>query len=309
MADMTGTGRGRRGPASYTGPMTESSTTPKETGITGWLSRTARASRAAETVQCSVAVYDTGIPSTMRSRTDWDEVSTVSNSNSMVHDAIRFAEHRLVEAAAIARELGHRADMVGAPEEVQSFLLRSWALVMAQARLVEGPHNIAEADLLDVVTDLLWSVRRDDTLRQPARLFEMIPGLLQRLRNGLSLLGEDPRDSTPFFNALEALHRPVLKLCAVKRHEGLQHTAGVAPDRVHEIDAGAVIESLRAGAWVTLYTGRQWVRAQLAWVSHNDSLFMFTGQSGRAHSMTRRILERLVRERLLRPLDRVDSAR
>lgn len=301
MADLTGSGRGGRAPASYTAPMSDSS--PRGTGLRAWLSGSSRAARAADAVQCTVGVYDTRAPSTLRSRTDWDEQPTLSSSNSLVNEAVRFAELRLVEAALTARELGHRADMVGAPEVVQSFLLRSWALVMAHARLADAPGSPADSELLQVAVDLLWSARREDTLRQPARLFEMIPGLLQRLRDGLSLLGEDPRESTAFFQALEALHRPVLKLCELKRHVGLMHSAGVAPHRVHEIDAGAILERMRAGQWVTLYTGRQWLRAQLAWVGHNDSLFMFASQGGRAHSMTRRILERLVRERLLRPVE------
>lgn len=241
----------------------------------------------------------TSVPSSLRSRTDWDELPTLGSGHSMVGEAVRFAELRLAEAALVARELGQRAEMVGAPEVVQSFLLRSWSLVMAQARLSDAPGTPSDSELLQVATDLLWSVRREDTLRQPARLFEMIPGLLQRLRDGLALLGADPRESAAFFRAIEALHRPVLKLCELKRHEGLM--PGTAPDRVHEVDPAAVVERLRAGHWVTLYTGRRWVRAQLAWVGHNDSLFMFTSQGGRAHSMTRRILERLVRERLLRP--------
>lgn len=305
MANLKGGGPGRPETGSCTAPMHDSC--GRETSLRAWFSRSRPPAHTPEVAQCSVAVYDTGAPSTLRSRTDWDESPGFSSSNSLVHDAVRFAELRLAEAALIARTLGHRADMVDAPEVVQSFLLRSWALVMAHARLVAAPGGPSEAELLQVATDLLWSVRRQDTLRHPGRLFGMIPGLLQRLRDGLVLLGEDPRASAAFFAALEALHRPVLKLCALKRHEDLLHAAGVDPARVHEVDAEALIGRLRAGQWVTLYTGRQWVRAQLAWVGHKNSLFMFVGQGGRTHSMTRRILERLVRERLLRPFEPLGS--
>lgn len=303
MADLTGSPRGSGATDSYTAPMIAPSS--RENGIKAWLARGARLARVADAVQSPVAVYDTGTPSTLRSRTDWDELPTLTSGHSLVSEAVRFAELRLAEAALVARELGQRAEMVGAPEVVQSFLLRSWSLVMAQARLAGAPGTPSQSELLQVATDLLWSVRREDTLRQPARLFEMIPGLLQRLRDGLALLGADPRESAGFFRAIEALHRPVLKLCALKRHEGLMQSAGTAPDRVHEVDTAGIVEQLRAGHWVTLYTGRRWVRAQLAWVSHNDSLFLFTSQGGRAHSMTRRILERLLRERLLRPAEQL----
>jgi hypothetical protein len=47
------------------------------------------------------------------------------------------------------------------------------------------------------------------------------------------------------------------------------------------------------GIWVELLVGREWVRAQLTWASPHSTLFMFTSQSGSAHSMSRRTLDRL----------------
>ena len=68
-------------------------------------------------------------------------------------------------------------------------------------------------------------------------------------------------------------------------------------------DAEATLLSLRSGAWVDLYSRRRWLRAQLVWASNKGTLFMFVSHGGRAHSMTRRSCERLIRERLLRPVN------
>ena len=61
--------------------------------------------------------------------------------------------------------------------------------------------------------------------------------------------------------------------------------------------------ALRSGAWVDLFYRRQWLRAQLVWASSKGTLFMFVSHGGRAHSMTRRTCQRLIKEQLLRPVD------
>ena len=50
---------------------------------------------------------------------------------------------------------------------------------------------------------------------------------------------------------------------------------------------------LRTGTWVELMINRNWLRVQLTWASPHGTLFMFTSLSGSAHSMSRRTLERL----------------
>jgi hypothetical protein len=68
-------------------------------------------------------------------------------------------------------------------------------------------------------------------------------------------------------------------------------------------DAERLLASLRSGHWVDLYSRRRWLRAQLIWASTKGTLFMFVSHGGQPHSMTKRSCERLIRERLLRPVD------
>ncbi|OYY87168.1 MAG: hypothetical protein B7Y42_15325, partial [Polaromonas sp. 28-63-22] len=280
------------------------------------------------------------------------------------------------------------------------FLFGPWALAMAHARLTDTRNQVDPQGLGLAVPDLIWSAKRQMTMRQPAKLIEMIPGLLARLHAGLDLLGKDPRESEPFFKGLMRLHQPVLKLRRLKSqrdaeesadaplepeampatpeqrraraadqpwmgrsdlaaagfedtlpslHGELQESDGEAypspdepaqagidllaatdggdagasgPESVAEgeshgqgagesspasipdqSDAEATLLSLRSGAWVDLYSRRRWLRAQLVWASNKGTLFMFVSHGGRAHSMTRRSCERLIRERLLRPVN------
>jgi len=282
-------------------------------------------------------------------------------------DALHFAEARDAEAAQIAWTLSQRSDLDGVPAVVQDFLYGPWALVMAHARLTDGQRQIDPGGWSSLISELLWSVKREQTLRNPAKLFAVIPKMLEQLRAGLALIGQDPQDNATFFTALEKLHRPVLKLRAKQRHAsdsmpaelevdpalmatgrqqpkrdrgepwmargeldaagfvdaqpsgptplgeegpGAQAPEGdeAAPARaaqaaLDESDVTMLVAGLHKGSWVDLYSHKEWRRANLTWVNGRATLFMFVSSGGRPHSMTRRSLEKLVRDRLLRPVD------
>ena len=59
---------------------------------------------------------------------------------------------------------------------------------------------------------------------------------------------------------------------------------------------------LRVGAWLELWTTDRWVQVQLTWASPQGSLFLFTGVHGSTHSMTRRLLDRMCQDKLLRQI-------
>ena len=344
-----------------------------------------------------------------------DEAETAQRN--AVLQALRFAEERQAVADQIAFDLSRRSDLDDVPGLVMDFLFGPWALAMAQARLKDTRNQIDPQGLGLVVPDLVWSAKRQMTMRQPAKLIEMIPGLLTRLHAGLELLDKDPRESEAFFEGLMRIHQPVLKLRRLKTQrdseesadaplapeempatpeqrlakaaaqpwlgredraaagfddalssgnddsrgpledEGLSLSAlppadegdqaatsigtenkienesaiegdsavaensrasaaaglppaspeGGAPDSGHEADgpgdAEAMLLALRSGAWVDLFYRRHWLRAELVWASSKGTLFMFVSHGGRAHSMTRRTCQRLIKEQLLRPVD------
>jgi len=299
--------------------------------------------------------------------------------------AMQFAEKRQAEADRIAWELGARSDLEAVPGVVRDFLFGPWAMVLAHARLMDGGKQIDPQGYLAVISDLLWSVKPEVTLRQPAQLFERLPPLLGKLRAGLASLGHEPDAHEAFFQDLMVLHRPVLKLRRAKsrrdaRESGmaplaadapmaapaviahdeqeaeeqeehliegqpwmsarelhalgfqetmptdmaalwaeeveaaapapLQAQEAAAPAPVAEpvaqaaepLDPQAIIADLREGDWVDLYSKRRWLRAQLIWASTRGTLFMFVSHGGQPHSMTKRICERLILERFLRPV-------
>jgi hypothetical protein len=309
----------------------------------------------------------------------WDELDHQDEQQrSQAVTAMRFAELRQHEAEQIAWELSSRPDLENVPSVVQDFLFGRWALVLAHARLTDTAHQIDPHGYRSLISDLLWSVKRDVTLRQPAQLFARVPGLVTSLRAGLASIGQQPEDNEAFFQALMQLHHPVLKLRRAKsrrdaRESGLVPLSAVdaaAPAATapcatagpetgqpwmspHELDAAGfeetlptdmaeleaepaasfdaprapqaeqpaapdrelaarparsapdietIMAALREGDWFDLYSKRRWRRAQLVWASSKGTLFMFVSHGGRPHSMTKRVCERLVRDRYLRPV-------
>ena len=269
-------------------------------------------------------------------------------------DAMHFAEAREAEAAQIAWSLSQRSDLEGVPAVVQDFLFGPWSQVIAHARLTDTQRQIDPGGWNSLVSDLLWSVKSDQTLRDPARLFTTVPAMLERLRNGMKLVGQEASGHETFFHALENLHRPVLKLRAMSRHasQGVasapqldpsllsterqqppapsgtpwltpraQPAAGFDEDRasapaplaaedepqVQDNSAAPVVSAvfagLQQGSWGDLHARGRWRRARLKWVSGRATLFMFVSHGGQPHTMTRRSLERLVRDRHLRPIE------
>ena len=310
-----------------------------------------------------------------------------------VLQALRFAQERQNKADQIAFDLSARSDLEKVPGVVLDFLFGPWALAMANARLLDVRNQVDPEGFGSVVPDLVWSVKSDVTLKQPAKLIDMIPGLLEKLHSGLAMLGQDPKENEAFFESLLMLHRPVLKLRRLKSQRdaeesnaaplepedeavtpaerleklralsdaplwmgrndldaaGFEDTqptqaaelaesitadsqtgepsAAGDPENItlvhlpddplampssHDIahrseqvkeQAALTLSRLKTGSWVDLYSKRQWLRAQLIWASSHATLFMFISHGGQPHSMTKRSCEKLIAQRLFRPVD------
>jgi hypothetical protein len=290
--------------------------------------------------------------------------------------SIRYAEERQAMADQIAWDLSQRPDVDNAPGVILDFLYGPWALVIASAKLGDPDGQPDPGGYRKIVSNLLWSVKKEVTLKRPKQLFDMIPGMLATLHAGLEMLGKTREETKPFFDALMRLHQPVLGLRRARiRNDAhnsdpaplesssmsmeLDETLPATPEQrkprpkaqpwlgqreleaagfedtlptdygdlietqvqaraseddsqaaalaeeaeSEDLNAAAVLASLREGDWVDLYSRREWLRAQLIWASSKGTLFMFVSRGGRPHSMTKRSCERLIASRLLRPVN------
>jgi hypothetical protein len=225
------------------------------------------------------------------------------------------------------------------PQFVADFLRGSWAQVVAQAQLSCADGSDDPYGYRALVDDLVWSVQKSTAQRgRTRRLARMVPGLLSRLREGLQRIDYPPELTDRFFDHLIAIHESALQegrdQAARARADAAEaqpaefidsvadpwlagHEAaesGYVPDEpltaleleaIAGLPAGAPSEpvsagELRTGTWAELWAQGQWVRVQLTWASPHATLFMFTSQAGSAHSMSRRTLERLRAQGLLK---------
>ncbi|KRH98479.1 DUF1631 family protein [Curvibacter sp. PAE-UM] len=77
--------------------------------------------------------------------------------------------------------------------------------------------------------------------------------------------------------------------------EGENDDGQVLPDEGPATAVPALsLDQLQPGSWVELLVSGHWMRLQLAWLSDNASLCLFSSAGGSNHSMTRRMFDRLV---------------
>lgn len=157
--------------------------------------------------------------------------------------SMQFAEERQALADRIAWEFSLRSDLVGVPAVIADFLYRDWSLVLAHAQLTQPGSTLDPGGYLAVVSDLLWSVNRSLAIKEPTRLFELLPNLLQTLRRGLNVLGKEPEETQAFFDALLRFHTPVLRLRRMRSAHDIR-TTGMAP----LLDTGLAEELLPSDA-------------------------------------------------------------
>jgi hypothetical protein len=226
--------------------------------------------------------------------------------------ALLHAEQRNLLAQKLAVEFGHAIEGLDVADFVGDFLKGSWTQVVAEVQLSCADGSADPYGYRAVVDDLIWSVQKNTATRGRARrLVRMIPGLLAKLREGLNRIEYPPELTARFFNNLITIHRAAV-------HEGRDAVSKAAADAVEAqesefsdsmlevsemwldsretAEAGFVADAPAPPPEpgpVELLVGQQWVRAQLTWASPHSTLYMFTSQTGSAHSMSRRTMDRL----------------
>ncbi|MCA3238410.1 MAG: DUF1631 family protein [Curvibacter sp.] len=144
--------------------------------------------------------------------------------------ALVHAEQRNLLAQRLASDFQERMQDKRIPEFVASFVMGPWAQVVAESRL--GGDGTDDADgYLAVVDDLLWSVQSSLARRNRARLVQLVPSLLVKLRRGLQLIAYPPERIPRFLDELIAVHEKAFEPPKVKRpKEGPPPARPLTPD-------------------------------------------------------------------------------
>jgi hypothetical protein len=126
--------------------------------------------------------------------------------------ALLHAEQRNLLAQKLATEFLGLVEHVDVADFVRDFLRNAWAQVVADAQLSCEDGSSDPFGYRALVDDLVWSVQKSSAQRGRARrLVQMIPGLLQRMREGLARIGYPPELTQRFFDHLITLHKAAVQ--------------------------------------------------------------------------------------------------
>lgn len=126
--------------------------------------------------------------------------------------ALLHAEQRNLLAQKLAADFAEMLQGMDVADFVGDFLKGAWAQVVAEAQLSCEDGSSDPYGYRQLVDDLIWSIQKSSAQRGRARrLVQMIPGLLQRLREGLQRIGYPPELTQRFFDHLITLHRAAVQ--------------------------------------------------------------------------------------------------
>lgn len=217
-------------------------------------------------------------------------------------------------------ELRKLLDDVPVRDEVREFLFKVWVEVLAVASVKYGLKHEETGSLKRVASDLLWAASAKPNRNDRARVIQQLPNLLQRLRQGMGLLGYPPglQDThiksvsdtlaDAFMSRTESIPQESLdKLAERLAHledylpesgvgdldldnESIEMITGVDASNIEVIKHGgsqpneamrAWAVELQIGSWFGLDHNGKLNSVQLAWRSERGQLYMFVTNGGR----------------------------
>ena len=197
--------------------------------------------------------------------------------------------------------------------ELRRFLVGPWTEVMATQAQRHGQDSGELAAAALVVDDLIRATadpgqrvsaaQRAVLLRQVSDALEragLPPTRVQAELVDLNAVLRDPPTPQAPHDAWAEVVEPMQHLQhlppghVLDLHAGLPTVPLAMGADAQAVDPGDWVASLDPGAYCRLFLQGRWLTAQLRWVSPSHNLFLFNSRhGGRAHSLTRRMLQKL----------------
>jgi len=225
-------------------------------------------------------------------------------------------------------------------EEIREFLFKVWAEVLAMAAVRSGPQHEDTVALKKAASELVWSASAKPNRVDRAKVIQSLPTLLQRLRQGMGLLGLDTPTqevhiktisdtlADAFMSKTEAI--PQARIDSMAAHlvnledffsdeatgdlpldpESIEMMLGMDASTIDIIADGgskptdamlAWARELQLGHWFMLDHNRQVNRVQFAWRSDRKQLHLFAAMDGRTYLIQARRLAAYLQAGLLVP--------
>lgn len=122
---------------------------------------------------------------------------TQSDSTQRVMSVAQQVEQKETMAIQYTIELRKMLNDMPVREEIREFLFKIWAEVLAIAALRYGAQGEQTVMLKRVAAELVWAASAKPNRTDRARVIQDLPQLLQRLRQGMALLGivDEPQEA------------------------------------------------------------------------------------------------------------------
>lgn len=108
-------------------------------------------------------------------------------------------------------EIRHRIHTPLLPEVIGSFLVGCWEGVLAAGYAQAGEEGEPWTQGMATMDELIWSVAPKRVAEDRKRLVSLLPGLLKRLQDGMTLVGLPDAERDQFFARLVKCHADAIK--------------------------------------------------------------------------------------------------
>jgi len=227
-------------------------------------------------------------------------------------------------------------------DEIRQFLFKVWAEVLALAAVRHGPQHEETLALKTSASDLVWAASAKPNRNERAQVIQDLPRLLQRLRQGMTLVGIVGKEqeaniksigdtlADAFLSKTEAIPQDQIDAMA-KRLAHLEDFISDDPSADLPLDAeniemmlgidASMIEvvadggsrpttavtawagELQLGTWFSLDHNGAIAQVQYAWCSQRKQLHLFAAPSGRSYLIQARRLAAYLQAGLLLPAE------
>ncbi len=227
-------------------------------------------------------------------------------------------------------------------EEIQQFLFKVWADVLAVAAIKYGPQEEQTLAYKRAATDLVWSASAKSSRSARTRVVQNLPALLHRLREGMTALGLSTsaqeahikvisdtladafmsKTEVISYAQIEAMTRQLARLDDVVPPDGMgdlpldaesiEMMLGIEASSLIVVADGGTQPSPEMAAWAKTLTEGTWFKldhngvvskVQFAWRSDRQKLHLFAAAEGKNYLIQAGRLAAYLQAGLLVPLE------
>jgi hypothetical protein len=227
-------------------------------------------------------------------------------------------------------------------DEIREFLFKVWAEVLALAAVKNGPQHEDTLALKTSASDLVWAAGAKPNRNERARVIQDLPKLLQRLRQGMTLIGIQGKAqeahikvigdtlADAFLSKTEAIpHERIEAMAKRLSHledfidgdaatdlpldaDSIELMLGIDASAIEVVADGGSRPSaamlawageLQLGNWFSLDHNGRVLQVQYAWRSERKQLHLFAEPGGRSYLIQARRLAAYLQAGLLLPAE------